>query len=136
LRFGRAVIGLKERGMRCWIPSVAGIVLAGLSAALMAAPKDPNVTIESVTSFPDAVTLRSVRYDTRVSYRVVVKNNATNTSTCSSPQWVHHSRWLGHHQCEHRAAGVRRERGRVLVHAVRADQHQLRARQQWLVDAG
>lgn len=64
--------------MRCWIPSVAGIVLAGLSAGLLAAAKDPNVAIESVTSFPDAVTLRSDRYDTRVSYRVVVKNNTTN----------------------------------------------------------
>jgi hypothetical protein len=74
----RPSIGFEEWGMRCWIPSVAGIVLAGLSAGLLAAAKDPNVTIESVTSFPDAVTLRSDRYDTRVSYRVVIKNNTTN----------------------------------------------------------
>src|SRR5262245_13594765 len=64
--------------MRYWKTSVVGLVLGSLSLGLSAAPKDPNVSIESITSFPDTVTLRSARYDTRVSYRVVLKNNTTN----------------------------------------------------------
>ena len=65
--------------MRYFKSSIVGIVLGGLCLGLSAAPKDPNVAIESVTSFPNEVTLRSARYDTRVSYRVVVKNNTTNS---------------------------------------------------------
>lgn len=64
--------------MHHWKRSIVGIVMSGMSLGLAAAPHDPNIQIQSITSFPEAVTLRSDRYDTRVSYRVVLKNNTTN----------------------------------------------------------
>ncbi|HEX6018402.1 MAG TPA: hypothetical protein VFZ28_09905, partial [Burkholderiaceae bacterium] len=57
---------------------IAGIVLASVWFGSTAAPGDPNVAIDGITSYPEAVTLRSDRYPTSVSYRVVVGNHTTN----------------------------------------------------------